>query len=60
MKKNLSKLYFALCESKAFTFVSQCMASRNNAIFADMKKTMMEEFCGEDYKRRLETKLQTI
>ena len=60
MKKNLSKLYFALSEGKAFTFVSQCRASHNNAIFTDMKKTMMEEFCGEVYKRRLEIKLQTI
>ena len=49
-----------LCEGKAFTFVSQYMASRNNATFADMKEAMMEEFCGEDYKRTLETKLGTI
>ena len=49
-----------LCEGKAFTFVSQYMASRNNATFADMNEAMMEEFCGEDYKRTLETKLGTI
>ena len=36
------------------------MASRNNATFTDMKEAMMEEFCGEDYKRTLETKLRTI
>ena len=32
------------------------MASLNNATFKDMKEAMMEEFCGEDYKRRLETR----
>ena len=36
------------------------MASRNNATFTDMKEAMMEEFCGEDYKRTLETKLRAI
>ena len=59
-EEKFKQTFFALCEGKAFTFVSQCMASRNNAIFTDMKKTMMEEFCGEVYKRRLEIKLQTI
>ena len=43
-----------------FIFFSQYMTSSNNATFTDMKEAMMEEFCGEDYKRTLEMNLRTI
>ena len=36
------------------------MTSSNNATFTDIKEAMMEEFCGEDYKRTLEMNLRTI
>ena len=49
-----------MCEGKTLTFVSQHMASCNNATFTDIKENMMEEICRKDYKRTLETKLPTI
>lgn len=57
-EENFKQTLFCLCKGKAFTFVSQYMVSCNNANFTEVIETIMEEFCGGDYKRTLETKLQ--
>ena len=59
-REKFKQTLICLCEGKAFTFFSQYTTSRKNPIFTDLKKAMMEDFCGEDYKRTLETKLRTI
>ena len=57
-EEKFKQTLLCLCKGKAFTFVSQYMVSCNNANFTEVIETIMEEFCGSDYKRTSETKLQ--
>lgn len=58
MKKNLNKLYFACVEAKHLCFSVYGISQQCH--FYRYKRAVMDEFCGEDYKRTLETKLLMI
>ena len=58
MKKNLNKLYFACVEAKHLRFSVYGISQQCH--FYRYKRAVMDEFCGEDYKRTLETKLLMI
>ena len=60
--ENNRKRQVLLCclEDSAFTLASQRINVANNITYDNLKAALAEAFCGEDYKRTLETKLRNL
>ena len=46
-------------EGSAFSYVAQQIGT-NDLAYNDLKNVLVERFIGEDYKRKLETKLRNL
>ena len=47
-------------EGSAFTFVSETILDTPDITYSDLKGAIKDEFCGEEYRRALETRLRNL
>ena len=48
------------CEDAAFRSLSNLLAAEEDTMYDEMKETLSEKFCGDEYKRTLQTKLRNM
>ena len=53
-------LLLCCTDGSAFAYASQAIVASTDISYVNLKKSMKERFCGDDYKRNLQAKLQNL